>query len=244
MNIIENENRTKVSDPKNDYNYNVYNDISHEIRTPLNAIVGFSQLLRNNDLCIEQIKLFSEIIEDNSKGLLLVLDDLLLLNINERSELTCKSFSVNLLLSELQKEFSFQIKESGKNITLLKKLGNNDMIINSNENHIKEVFVRLFNNALKFTINGEIEFGYIENVRGIVFFIRDTGIGIDKINFKNIFAPFFKAGHNNSGIYNGIGLGLTFCERLIIQLGGNIWLESEPNKGSTFYFNILTKSKN
>ena len=113
------------------------------------------------------------------------------------------------------------------------------LIIKSDPNRFKQVLNNLLNNAFKFTESGKISFGYkIEEDKQIIFYVKDTGIGIAEDKLDVIFDRFRKIEDNNAKIYRGTGLGLTISKKLIELLGGKIWVESEFDKGSTFNFSI------
>lgn len=208
-------------------------NISHEIRTPLNAIIGFSNILgesKKDELDKEKI---AEIIETNGEILTSAIDNLL-----QVSDLqsTTKDLSVDkILLSELCQELIEYRYKQTKNSTLelLFDDSSRPKIIYSNKLTLIQIINNLMSNAFKHTKQGNIKLGYkpfVENK--ILFYVSDTGIGIEEKDYKVIFERFTKLNKFNLGT----GLGLYICKSLVEKLGGEIWVESEKNKGSVFYF--------
>jgi len=239
-------------------------NMSHEIRTPMNAILGFSNLLILPDTSKEKAKSFIEIIETNANSLANLIDDIIDLSKIEAGKLTIKKSDcdINHLLDNLLITYKESNKKKYPNIQLKlsKQVKDTTFIINTDKNRVKQVLINLLNNAIKFTEKGNIDFGYKiiktnDNIKpnnnvkintniekqsqqSILFFIKDNGIGIEKTSQKMIFERFSKIERNKKKLYRGTGLGLSISKSIVNKLGGQIWLESEINKGSTFYFTI------
>lgn len=225
-------------------------NISHEIRTPMNAIIGFNELLYINDISPDIKNEYLTIIKNKSKYLLSLIDDIVELSKFESGEMTVNKTETNLtkLFNELIQEFNKEIQKRKKNnIDLYLKLPieQNIPVIYTDSSRIYQVMAYLLDNALKFTEKGYIQFGYeIKDNKNFLFFVKDTGIGIPKEAQKYLFNRFKV---NKEVYYKNFlnkGLGLTISRALVELLGGKIHVESEPGKGSTFYFTLpLNKSK-
>jgi len=219
-------------------------NMSHEIRTPMNGILGFSQILREKKFPEEKQKEFLDIIHNRAKSLLQIINDIVDISKIEANQLIVENsqFNLNQLLYELYNTYQFELQSVGRyNIRLVlhKDLDYKKSLIYSDETRIKQVLTNLISNSLKFTEKGEIEFGYKLHKEGeLLFYVRDTGIGIPKDKQDFIFGRFRQADEVTSRKYGGTGLGLSISLNLVKMLGGEIWLESEEGKGSCFYFTL------
>jgi PAS domain S-box-containing protein len=225
-------------------------NMSHEVRTPLNSVYGFSQLLLEEDVTEHERRNYYAYIINNTHKLLAIINDIIELSKIEAGELKVSytSVSINKLLENLYVEM--QPKFFGydeKNVTLQLELPDNGSNIHvlTDEIRLGQILSNLLNNALKFTPEGLITFGYTVNneKNSIEFFVKDTGIGISKENFSLIFERFRQVEEGLTRNYSGSGLGLSICKTLVEILGGTIWVNSEENKGAEFIFTIpLNKS--
>ena len=210
-------------------------NMSHEIRTPLNAIVGFSSLLPIAETK-QEMEEFVRIIETNNSLLLQLVNDILDLSKIEAGMLdfTKSNFSVNSMLDEIIYSTSFRTKKEEVQIIVSKGLP--ECFIKAAKNRLIQVIINLVNNAIKFTEKGMITVGYnyLEKESLLKFFVKDTGIGIPQNKLKDIFGRFVKL----NSFAQGSGLGLSICEMIVHTMGGNIWVESEIEKGTTFWFTI------
>ncbi len=214
-------------------------NISHEIRTPLNAVIGFSEMLSLSDLTGQDKVDFANIIINSSRQLLSIVNDVLTISTLEtrQERINLSPVDPNDLLLEMQ--VVFQSKADSKGIEL--KYINQDtsiIILQTDEMKIKQVLNNLIGNAIKFTNNGFVHFGYEIFDLEVRFYIKDTGLGIPKDSLNLIFERFRQAVNNDAAVHGGTGLGLAISKGLIELLGGKIWVESEQGKGSTFYFEI------
>jgi len=219
-------------------------NMSHEIRTPMNAIIGFSELLNDPDLTNESRKEFVTLISDNSKVLLNLIEDIIdVAKIEARQvKVVQSSCQVNAILNELKSYYLKQLKKyDHKNIEI--KVNNSvddeSFAIISDPLRFKQIMNNLIGNALKFTESGFIEFGYeLDEPDNITFYVKDTGIGLARDKMSLIFERFRQGEESSTKEYGGAGLGLTISKRLVEMLGGDLWVESVLNEGSTFYFNL------
>ncbi len=222
-------------------------NMSHEIRTPMNAIIGFSNLLNDNDIVREdKDELVSHIIH-NSNTLLHLIDDIIDIAKIEAGQLEIykKNCQINKILNELFETFSEKKKLlHHKDLDLVFKPGieNLNFTTYTDPIRIQQILTNLIDNALKFTESGKIEIGYTlkeENENSsIQFFVKDSGIGLSKEQQGQIFSRFTKFENDKKKLYRGAGLGLAICKNISNLLGGDIWVESELKKGSAFYFTI------
>ncbi len=219
------------------------NNFSHEIRTPLNSIVGFSYLLKNEETPQETVDRYVDIIHTNSEYLLKVVQNIIEISQLEQDEykLYPAEFSLNGMMHDLFRDFERNINDSRKPIKLICKTGldNNEDMVYSDSKRLKAVLEHLLDNAVKFTELGEIEFGYKQQYEGtLMFWVRDTGIGIDSSEQCRVFKPFYQIKDGNHIKFSGTGLGLSIASRVVQLMGGNLWLESEYTQGSTLQFEI------
>ncbi len=222
-------------------------NMSHEIRTPMNAIVGFTNLLKNEDITKDEKGEFIQEITTNSNTLLQLIDDIINIAKIEAGllEIHKKYFDINTLLLETHNFFT-QKKNSeyGKEIDLILNIENpeKELSIFSDPVRIRQVLSNLLDNAIKFTDNGHVEFGYKlekeSDVSILKFFVKDTGIGLSKEHKTLIFERFRKIETDRNKLYRGTGLGLVISKNIAKQLGGKLYVESEINIGSTFHFTL------
>jgi len=214
-------------------------NMSHEIRTPLNSIIGFAELMTDPDFDNDQQFEFARMIHASGVNLLSIISDIMDLSKIEAGQVHVNRnrFSVNQLISKIQKEYSFEA--AAKNIELHVAQGMwNEILLESDEPKLRQVLVNFIGNALKFTKNGYIEIGAEEVNEMVRFHVKDTGIGIPAKYHEQIFERFRQVEAADTRKYGGNGLGLAISKSLIDLLGGKIWMESEEGKGSIFYFAI------
>ncbi len=221
-------------------------NMSHEIRTPMNAIIGFSDLLKERDVSISERNEYISNISNSSNSLLHLIDDIIDIAKIEANQLNInvERCYINAIFNELLVSFKNLKQRQNKDdvqIVANMPIRNYDFAIYSDPYRVRQILKNLINNALKFTDKGRIEFGYhIENERSetIIFYVKDSGIGIPKDKIDVIFDRFRKLNENRTRLYGGTGLGLTITKRLVELLDGKIWVESEINVGSSFYFSL------
>ena len=224
--------------------------MSHELRTPLNAVIGFSELIQPN-VPLDDILHFSKIISMSGKHLLGVIEDIFDISLIETGDVQIESapFNISSLLNEvyelIKNERVLQDKEH-IDLILDNSLKDLDRILYSDQKRIKQILINLLKNAIKFTNKGHINFGcrlYEKNhEKFILFFVKDTGIGIPQHMQNLIFEVFRQADETHTRIYGGTGLGLTICKKLTNMMKGDIWVESEQGQGANFHFTIPFKN--
>ncbi|NJK95773.1 MAG: PAS domain S-box protein [Bacteroidales bacterium] len=221
-------------------------NMSHEIRTPMNAIMGFSELLLQNFENKEKIEKFVSIINQRCSDLLVIINDILDIAKIESGQLQLSEESANIieLLQELEIVFNEQklkFNKSDISIVLHNPYHSSDLYLITDRSRLMQIFTNLISNALKFTYQGKIEFGFsFNNEQQIEFYVSDSGIGIPKDKHEIIFERFIQLNQGASTYSGGNGLGLAITKGLVKMLGGSIWLQSETEKGTTFYFTIKT----
>jgi PAS domain S-box-containing protein len=217
-------------------------NISHEIRTPLNSVVGFSNLLLTNNLPNKVKEEYIEHINRNSEKLLQIIGDIIDLSRLESSqiEITYEEASLSSIVNEIIEEARQIIKRNEKPIILNVKNHFEDVgdLIFTDRVWLKRVLNHLMDNAVKFTLEGSVEFSYLLENQNIVFKIRDTGIGINKENLGRIFEEFRQEFDGHHRPFEGLGIGLTLAKEVIERMGGKIVVESEKGVGSEFSFSI------
>ena len=219
-------------------------NMSHEIRTPMNAIIGFAELMADPNLDLASRKEFIEQIYNSSNMLSKLIDDIIDISQIDAGEIkpTTKRFNLTKVLDH----FLYKIieeKEYAEEMDILfhSPFGNLPAFIETDEFRFKQIFEHLLNNAIKYTHEGFIEFGFDINQQEIpTFYVRDTGIGIPEDKIELIFKHFTKL-EDRTKLYRGTGIGLTITQKLVNLLGGKIWVESNPGIGSIFYFTLPSK---
>ena len=215
-------------------------NMSHEIRTPLNAIVGFSELLVNTDDPKDKEE-YMAIINRNNELLLQLISDILDLSKIEAGtlEFIYDMVDINEMLRGLEMSYRQKIAEyPGIDISFTSHV--NECVVYTEKNRVMQVISNFLNNALKFTSEGHIHFGYEEQANGLRFFVSDTGKGIPSEKQAEIFKRFVKL----DSFTNGTGLGLAICQTIVRKLGGEIGVLSEEGKGSTFWFTLPVRPGN
>ncbi len=216
------------------------NNISHEIRTPLNAIVGFSSLLTENADRSEDSHRLADIILRSSDHLLEILNDIVEISNIEAGNIKInrESFNINEKMNSIYNRFYTMAGEKDIILDMVPGLDDSEAQINSDAYKVCQSICHLLSNAIKFTKNGRIEFGYKKEATEIEFYVADTGIGIEEEFQEVVFERFFQVENDSTRRYEGTGLGLSISRAYIEALGGKIWLTSRPGHGSVFYFTI------
>jgi signal transduction histidine kinase len=218
-------------------------NMSHEIRTPMNAIMGFSSLLPQNFNKKEKLEQYSEIIGQRCGDLLDIINDILDISKIESGQntISIEECNINELFTELDLFFEdYQLRLKKPNISLLFNHQPEESLatIKTDKLKLKQVIINLVSNSLKFTETGSVECGYKQENNKLQFYVRDTGIGIPRDKHDFVFERFSQLNHPSIKNAGGTGLGLAIVKGLVNILGGDVWLESEYNKGTTVYFTI------
>jgi len=221
-------------------------NLSHEIRTPINGIVGFSKLLKENDISDDSREKYISQIEKESNQLMRIIDDILDISRLDSGKLKIvnKSVDLNQLIEELVDTYSTKLKlDKNENLKLSSYLPKVPIIANFDPERISQVIINLITNAIKFTAKGKIIIGCsIYKEKFIRIWVKDEGIGIKKEHQKLIFERFSQVEEKLSLQMGGLGLGLSICRSIMDSIGGNILLKSEYGKGSKFTIEFPFKS--
>lgn len=219
-------------------------NMSHEIRTPMNSIMGFADLLNEPDMDENKRQQFTDIIIGRSADLLKIINDILDISRIEsgNTSICTTNCDLNKMLDELNRDFASKLElgsKPGLRLSCEKAIHLGSFVFETDELKLKQIFVNLLDNALKFTRQGTIRFGYTMPENGtITCFVSDTGIGVDPKYHGIIFERFRQAEIPNRNEYKGTGLGLAICKGNTEIMGGTMWVESEPGKGSEFFFRL------
>jgi signal transduction histidine kinase len=215
-------------------------NMSHEIRTPMNSIMGFLSILEDEDLPLETKKEYMGIVQKSGSQLLHIIDDIIEISKIDTGnvELKLTKFSVNPLLERLYKTMLITSKNKSIQFNLNGLLPDDCSELTADSTRLEQVMNNLLVNAFKFTSEGTVDFGAEMQGTQVLFYVKDTGIGIAKENFGMIFNRFSKVEDSIKCKYGGNGLGLAISKAYAEKMGGKIWVESELGKGSTFYFTL------
>ncbi|MBA7538258.1 Signal transduction histidine-protein kinase BarA [subsurface metagenome] len=218
--------------------------ISHEIRTPMNSIIGFSNLLVNDELTRDQKDLYLQYINSSSESLLNLIDRLIDLAMLEAGQIEIhkEKCSLNELFEGLYLAFNREkhIHEKYSVALLMNKpLRRGDPVVLTDPLRLNQIMSNLLHNALKFTEKGVIEFGYsLDNTETVQFFVKDTGRGISMDEQQNVFDSFRKQDVPSTTDNMGLGLGLAIAKGLVELMEGKIWVEPNIKRGSVFAFKL------
>ncbi len=221
-------------------------NMSHEIRTPMNAILGFAELITvpDSEITPSEKESFIKLIRSGGDNLLRLIDDIIDISKIEAGQIKIhkKECNLNQTLKEIQQSFFEIRKHKGKeqiDILLNENARSQNIVIKTDPLRLNQILTNLIDNAVKFTEKGFIEFGYeILNEEKILFYVKDTGVGMDHKKKDLVFDRFTKIEDDKTRLYRGAGLGLAISKSLVELLGGSIWVESILGEGSTFYFGL------
>ncbi|MBK6967105.1 MAG: PAS domain S-box protein [Bacteroidales bacterium] len=215
-------------------------NMSHEIRTPMNGILGFTELLKTPGLTGEEQQEYIQIIKKSGDRMLNIINDIIDISKIESGQMSVSvsDTNVNEVIEYIFNFFKPETEQKGVRFSYFAGLPVDDAVIKTDREKIYAILTNLVKNAIKFTKTGFIEFGYIRKDKNLEFFVSDSGTGIPDEHKSFIFERFRQGSESLIRNYEGAGLGLSISKAYIELLGGEIWVESEPGKGSAFYFNI------
>jgi PAS domain S-box-containing protein len=218
------------------------NNISHEIRTPFNGILGFLSIIQDEDLTTSERDEYIRFINQSADRLMQTINDIVEMAQIQTGQMKLSISDTNIkkLTDKLSGRFGTVAESNGLIFTIINDLPTEIVSIFTDGVKLKTILSNLIVNAIKFTKAGSIDIRIRKTDFYYEFSVKDTGIGISKNQQKSIFELFKQADVTNTRLFEGLGLGLSITKSYIEMLEGEIWLESEPGKGSTFYFTIPT----
>jgi signal transduction histidine kinase len=206
----------------------------------MNAIIGFSTLLNEPDVSEEDRHQYTDIIFQSGSQLLSIINDIVdIANVESgQAKLNLTEINLNSMMKSLNEQFRIIAKGNNISINLNAPLTDKDSEVITDNTKLVQILSNLINNAIKFTKNGQIDFGYTLKEKFLEFYVKDSGIGISQEYHSRIFDRFFQVDSAVSRQYSGTGLGLSICKGYVQLLGGTIKVESESGKGTLFKFTI------
>lgn len=215
-------------------------NMSHEIRTPMNGILGFAELLKEPDLTGEEQQQYIAIIEESGARMLNIINDIISI-----SKIESGLMKVNIQPSNINDQIEFiytffkpEVERKGMTLSCTYTLPSEKSILLTDKEKVYAILINLVKNAIKYSEKGSIDFGYTKKGDFLEFYVKDTGMGIPKERQEAIFERFIQADITDQSALQGAGLGLSIAKAYIEMLGGDLWVESEVGKGSTFYFTL------
>jgi len=215
-------------------------NMSHEIRTPMNGILGFTELLKEPNLSGNDQKFYIQVIEESGARMLNLMNNLIDISRIESGEINVfnSAYDIKYKLEHIFDFFVREAEQKGLQLKLINDFHSQDTLIRTDAQKLDAIVINLVKNAIKFTKAGSVEFGCEWKEDHFLFYVRDTGVGIDPQYHEIIFDRFRQASESLSRPYEGAGLGLSISKAYTEILGGRIWVESEAGKGSVFYFTL------
>jgi signal transduction histidine kinase len=222
-------------------------NMSHEIRTPMNGILGFSELLSEPGLTGEDQQEYIRIIQKSGARMLNIISEIVDFSKIESGQvdLNCQRTNVNEKIEFVYHLLKQDAEQKGITISVSKGFQDEDAFFFTDAEKLCAILTNLVKNAIKYTDQGSVEFGYNragqQNYVSLLFYVKDTGIGIPFDRQEAIFERFIQADISDVQARQGAGLGLSIAKSYVEMLNGRIWVESEPDKGSSFYFLLPAK---
>jgi len=229
-------------------------NMSHEIRTPMNGILGFTELLKEPLLTGEEQQKYIDIIEKSGARMLNIINDIISISKVESGQMGIyiSETNINGQMEYIYTFFKPEIEKKGIRLSYKNGLPDKEAIIKTDREKIYAILTNLVKNAIKFTSEGTIEFGYEKKGNYLEFFVKDTGTGVRQEQKKIIFERFRQGSESLTRNYEGAGLGLSISKAYVEMLGGKIWVDESDTpliagnpggKGSSFYFTIPCKTE-
>lgn len=218
-------------------------NLSHEIRTPLNGLLGFADILKNPAISDEEIRDYLTFIKISGVRMLEIMQNLIDISKLESGTMPLHYSNVNIneQLDNLYYLFLNEVSDKGLEFNFKKGLDDSDALITCDEEKVNSIISNLIKNSIKFSQKGKIEFGCFKNEDGrIEFFVSDEGIGIPLDKKDHVFERFAQ-GNPEPGFQEGAGLGLSIAKSFVEMMGGDIWINSIPGKGTEVHFTIPPK---
>ncbi len=215
-------------------------NMSHEIRTPMNGILGFAGLLKEPQLSDDEQQNYIDIINKSGKRMLNIINDIVDISKIEADlmKVRVSASNINEINGYILEFFKPEAEAAGISLSVVSSLTDRDAAISTDHEKVTAILTNLVKNAIKYTERGGIEIGSARKDDHIEFHVKDTGIGIAQERQQAIFERFIQADIDNPMAYQGAGLGLSIAKAYVEMLGGEIWVESEPGVGSTFFFTL------
>jgi len=219
-------------------------NMSHEIRTPMNGILGFSNLLKDTNNTPQERLTYLNVIEQSGNKLLSLINNLIDISRIELGQMGVNKSACNVTkqLKDIHLFFSQEAQQKNIKLDYQEPPDNKQILLQTDCEKFNAIISNLIKNALKYTKEGRILYGFVKEGKNLKFFVKDTGIGIAKDRQNAIFDRFVQADIEDRNVYEGAGLGLSIAKAYVEMLGGKIWLESEEGKGSAFFFTIPDNS--
>ena len=213
-------------------------NMSHEIRTPMNGILGFAGLLEDPGLTGDEQKEYISIIEKSGARMLNIINEIVDISRIESGliKVSIKESNINEQIVYVYDLLKLEAETKGIKLSFNNSLNDENARIHTDREKLYAILINLVKNAIKYTDNGSIEFGYVPDENVVMFFVKDTGIGIPADRQEVIFERFMQADISDIQARQGAGLGLSIAKAYVEMLGGKIWVESEFGIGTTFYF--------
>jgi PAS domain S-box-containing protein len=213
---------------------------AHELKTPMATVLGFSKLLKEEDVIgdEEKRKKYLKIMESEINRLVSLVNEVLDLSRADLGTLkfTIESVDVPKLLDEIKNTMGQFAKEN--NLKLIVKIKDSEIKMKSDKEKLRQILINLVSNAIKYTNQGSVTIEAEKKDRFIEFRVKDTGIGIPGNQYEKIFERFYQIESPYTRKVKGTGLGLSICKEFVETMGGEIWLKSETGKGTTFFFKL------
>lgn len=215
-------------------------NMSHEIRTPMNGILGFAELLKDPELSGEEQMDYIRIIEKSGIHMLKIINDIVDISKIEAGlmKVVIQEFNLNEQIEYIYNFFKPEAEAKGLKLIFKNSLPSKDALLITDKEKVYAILTNLVKNAIKYTNDGSIEFGYTIYADYLEFYVKDTGIGIPKLRQEAIFERFIQADIDDMNARQGAGLGLAIAKSYTEMLGGKIRVDSDEGKGSSFYFTI------